>query len=199
MSATLVDTITGVILAGGKSSRMGCDKALLQLGDKTFVEQIAGTLHRVVTNVIVIADHREQFEFLHLPVYEDVFKNCGPLGGIHSSFKHTETQANLVVSCDMPLIDPSSLSLLLNATANCDVSIFSSPDVIQPFPGLYRRSGFSKLEHRLLHKKYSVAGFIDVVNSCTQPIPLLFARGAVNSFTHINIPSDYDTLQKEFH
>ena len=71
--------VTGVILAGGRSSRMGEDKALLQYNGKPFIQHIAETLLQILPHVIVISDRQKEYSFLNLPIYPDLFCDCGPL------------------------------------------------------------------------------------------------------------------------
>jgi len=198
MSPTTCNTATGVILAGGKSSRMMSNKALLRLQGKTFIEHIADMLRRVVPEVIIIADQREEFEFLTLPIYPDIYKNCGPTAGLHSSFMNTDAPAILAVTCDMPLLEASSLSVLLNSPPDYDAALFSTDGFIQPFPGFYHRSCLSRLETNLREKKYSVIGLVRTLNVIAHPILLSPDPLTLNPFTHINDPSDYRKLNEEY-
>jgi len=196
MSASTGNTTTGVILAGGKNSRMGSNKALLQIQGKTFIEHIAETLRQIVPEVIVIADQREEFEFLALPIYPDIYKDCGPLAGLHSSFMNTDIPAILAVTCDMPLVEASLLSTLLNSPPDHDAALFSTDEFIHPFPGLYRRTCLPRLEQNLEAKKYSVIGLIRTLNVITYPILPSPHSLKLNPFTHINNPSDYRKLHE---
>jgi molybdopterin-guanine dinucleotide biosynthesis protein A len=197
MSPKIAHPMTGVILAGGKSSRMGSNKALLQIEGKTFIEHIAETLRLVVSRVIIIADRQEEFAFLALPMYPDIYKECGPLAGLHSSFIHTDTPAVLAVTCDMPLLEASLLSSLLDVPPSYDAALFSSNEFIQPFPGFYRRSCLPRLEDNLQGKKYSVIGLIRALNVITFPVPPLSCSQKLNPFTQINEQSDYHRLHEE--
>lgn len=193
-----INDITGTILAGGQSTRMGQDKSLLTLNGKSFIQRIAEELQKIFTRVIVISDNANGYNFLHLPVYSDFYKDCGPLSGIHSSFQNTKTQKVLVLTCDMPLIDVPTLLPLLNAPPDCDANVFSSDDFILPFPGLYRRSCLSLLENHLQQKKCSVIGFLRALKVHINPIVIKPSTEEATTFAHINNPSDYLALCKEF-
>jgi molybdopterin-guanine dinucleotide biosynthesis protein A len=177
---------------------MGSNKALLPIHDKTFIEHIAETLSHVVPEVIVIADDRKELEFLDLPVYPDIYKECGPLAGLHSAFMHTNTDAILTVTCDMPLLEASLLSSLCAAPTDYDAALFSSDGFIQPFPGFYRRTCLTSLEDNLLKKIYSVISLIRTLNVITLPILPSVKSRSLNPFTHISDPSDYRIFHKEY-
>jgi molybdenum cofactor guanylyltransferase len=194
MSPPTNNTTTGVILAGGKSSRMGSNKALLRINGKTFIEYIAGTLRHVVSDIIIIADQREEFEFLALPIYPDIYKDHGPLGGIHSAFMHTDTPEIIAVTCDMPLVEASLVVSLLIAPLDADAAFFSDAGFIYPFPGLYRRTCLPQLEQNLGAKKNSVIGLIRMLTVTAYPIPRIQKS---NPFTQINDSSDYHKFREE--
>ena len=86
--------ITGIILAGGKSTRMGANKSFLKIGEQTVIERITYLMKSVFTNVIIISNTPDEYIFLNLPIYEDVYKGKGPLAGIHSGLKNSDTQKN---------------------------------------------------------------------------------------------------------
>jgi len=193
----LISNITGVILAGGKSSRMKRDKALLKFHDKPFIQLISETLHKVFENVIIISDHVEQYKFLYLPIYQDVYKDCGPLAGIHSAFVHTQSNGIFISSVDLPLIDVSAIQYILNQKCNADAILFSLDGQIQPLFGLYYRACLLKIENQLKQKRYSVVEFLDKIN--TNIILLNSKQINISSkiLQNINSPEDYQSLLKK--
>ena len=95
---------TGIILAGGKSSRMGTNKALLTIDGKTVIERIVNQLEQIVDEIIVVTNPFHDYEFLQLPMVEDKWKGMGPLAGIEAGLNASTTERNLIVACDMPFI-----------------------------------------------------------------------------------------------
>ncbi len=79
--------ITGIILCGGRSSRMQTNKALLKLGDKTIIEIILSEMKKVFSKVILSANECDDFSFLNIPIVKDIQFNRGPLSGIYSALK----------------------------------------------------------------------------------------------------------------
>lgn len=105
---------TGIILAGGKSSRMGTNKALLKIGGQTVIERILNGLQHTVTDFIIVTNSMEEYSFLHLPMVEDHWKGKGPLAGIHAGLSASKTDKNLIVACDMPFVSPKLGTILLD-------------------------------------------------------------------------------------
>jgi molybdopterin-guanine dinucleotide biosynthesis protein A len=104
--------ITGVILAGGKSSRMGTDKGFLKLNGKLFIEHIIAALTPFVSEIIIVSNHPEYDNF-KLKRVPDFVENAGPLAGVYSGLLASKTENNLVLSCDIPLINSEILAELV--------------------------------------------------------------------------------------
>lgn len=113
--------VTAFILAGGRSTRMGSDKALLELDGETL---LARTLQkaRAVAGRVCIVGAREKFE-LFGPVIEDVYAERGPLGGIHAALQATTTDLNLMLAVDMPFLPEAALKYLLDRARACDAVV----------------------------------------------------------------------------
>ena len=130
---------TGIILAGGKSSRMGEEKGLLLLDHKPFVLHIAEALQPLVKEIIIVSDQEEYDQFGHRRV-EDVFKNTGPVGGLHAGLLSSTTDNNFVISCDVPLITTALLSKLQDSDEeHFDVIQFKLQDKSMPLIALYKK------------------------------------------------------------
>ncbi len=89
----------GFVLAGGRSSRMGRDKALLPLDGRTLIDRVAGLVQRAAGNVTLIAP---EGRYMGYPVIPDLIANQGPLGGLYTALSATKASWNLLVACDMP-------------------------------------------------------------------------------------------------
>jgi len=131
--------ITGIILAGGKSSRMGLDKGLLLLEDSLFIEHIMNALYRCVDNIIIVSSNSDYDEF-GVKRVEDIIKNSGPLGGVYTGLHYSKTEYNIVLSCDVPLINSSTLSLLINGIdSEFDVVQLQSKNYKMPLVAMYKK------------------------------------------------------------
>lgn len=115
--------ITGIILAGGKSSRMGTDKGFMIFNGKPFAKYSIDAVKSFVSNIIIASNHSEYDNF-GLKRVADFIEDAGPLAGIYTGLKHSKTEYNIVLSCDIPLITSEIIELLVN-------QIDSDSDVIQ--------------------------------------------------------------------
>lgn len=117
--------ITGVVLAGGLSRRMGFNKAQAQMHGRSMLIRMVDKLKELTPNILVSSGSNAYPNILW-PQILDEHLNCGPLGGIYSALKVSNTSLNLVVSCDMPLVSTSLLKLIV-ATAAAGNSLITLP------------------------------------------------------------------------
>src|SRR5260221_3696108 len=118
--------VSGFVLAGGKSTRMGQDKAALSLNGHTLLEHALAALRCVCRDVAILGKY-ELYGTL-APVYEDIFPGCGPLGGIHAALSNSQTQYNIVIAVDTPFIMPEFLSYLVER-AIASGAVVTTPEI----------------------------------------------------------------------
>lgn len=104
--------ITGIILAGGKSSRMGTDKGFLKLNNKYFVQYSIDALKPFVSEIMIVSDNPD-YDTFGLKRINDITKNAGPVAGICSGLEASKTEYNVVLSCDIPLITSEIVEKLI--------------------------------------------------------------------------------------
>ncbi|NMM50350.1 molybdenum cofactor guanylyltransferase [Marinigracilibium pacificum] len=130
--------ITGIILAGGNSTRMGTDKALMQLNGKSFLTHILDALKPITNEIILVSNHKEH-QLFNLKCVSDILP-AGPLAGIYTGLYHSKTEYNLVLSCDVPLITTNLLKILVdNITNSADVIQLEANGQIMPLVALYKK------------------------------------------------------------
>jgi len=131
--------ITGIILAGGKSSRMGSDKGFVMYKNKAFIQHIIEAIKPLVNEVIIVSNNPD-YDIFKLKRVNDLIENAGPLAGVYTGLHYTTTENNLVVSCDVPLINTETLKKL---TANIDASIevvqLESQGKTMPLIAMYKK------------------------------------------------------------
>ncbi|MCH8316896.1 MAG: molybdenum cofactor guanylyltransferase [Bacteroidetes bacterium] len=157
--------ITAIILAGGKSLRMGKDKGLLQLNGLTFVERIYRVVSKVCAEVIIVAK-QDGYEYLGLPVFSDIYEDKGPAGGIHTGLFHSKSKFNIVVSCDMPFLSSDLLKFLLSYTGkNYDVIVPRHRGKLQPLCAVYSKNCFCQLELFIQQNQLKMMNIIEQLNT----------------------------------
>lgn len=131
--------ITGIILAGGKSSRMKIDKGFISLGEKLFIEHVIDALSPLVNNIILVTNDTNYDEF-GLKRVNDLIADQGPIGGLQTGLHYSKTNYNLVLSCDVPLITTDILQLIVNETTNeFDVTQIESKGKTMPLIAMYHK------------------------------------------------------------
>ncbi|MDD3654162.1 MAG: molybdenum cofactor guanylyltransferase [Desulfotomaculaceae bacterium] len=140
---------TGVILAGGKSSRMGADKALINIGQKGMIESVASELEKVCTEVLISGGDVNIGRRLGLKFIADLIPGRGPLSGIHASLHAAAYESCLVVACDMPFINADLASFMLQQVEGYDVAVPCHGIYLQPLFAVYSKSCLPALERYL--------------------------------------------------
>jgi len=188
--------ITGIILAGGKSSRMGRDKGLIELNNKPLINYTIEAL-KPYCDQILISSNSKEYKSLGYPVYEDKIKNCGPMGGIYSSLLHSFTLKNMVLSCDMPLISTELIRYVLDKSLEGKLSLpIHGANFIEPLCAVYPLEAIPFLEKFIKEGKLKL---IDLVNSIpTEQIRIDASHHFYHSdlFLNINRPGDLERASR---
>lgn len=141
----MIKEITGIILCGGKSTRMQTNKALLKIGKQTVIEIITTTLQSVFNDVILSANNINEYSFLNLPIIQDEFIDKGPLSGLHAAIKFSSTEKNFVISCDMPLIPLELINFIASYNSDKEIILPEANGKIQQLCGIYSKSIVSEI------------------------------------------------------
>lgn len=186
--------ILGVILAGGKSSRMGTEKALLLLEGIPLVQHVARTLASIFRDVAIIGGDRRKFDFLNLPMIPDVFEGSGPLGGIHAALSHSQPRSTFVLSCDTPFVPSQLVTYVLAHEQSAPTRIVSVDGVPQPLCGLYDPSCLSVMELDLRGGKNSVVKTLQEIAHSIIPVTPDLPFYTSHMLRNLNRPEDYHFL-----
>ncbi|ACZ42372.1 molybdopterin-guanine dinucleotide biosynthesis protein A-like protein [Thermobaculum terrenum ATCC BAA-798] len=154
--------ITGLILVGGKSRRMGFNKALIELtpSGPTVIQTVADKLKDVCPEVILVGSQLEPYRFLNLPQVPDEFPNTGSLGGIYSGLKSARTDYALVVACDMPFLNTELLKYMISLPRDYDVLI-PVLDEPEPMHAIYSKRCIPWIAQSIESGSYRIIGWFD--------------------------------------
>ena len=130
--------ITGIILAGGASSRMGRNKALLTWDGRPLVERVASTLAALTDDILIVSNDAASYQFLQLPIIPDVQPGYGPLMGLYSGLRAAQGELAVVTAVDMPFLSARLLSHLISLAPGYDVVIPHAQDRLHPLCAVYR-------------------------------------------------------------
>jgi molybdenum cofactor guanylyltransferase len=189
--------ITGFVLAGGKSSRMGTNKALLSLQGSTLIEHTKRVLEQVCESVLILGSRRLYGPFGFC--YEDIYPDCGPLGGIHVALLNSPTPYSLIIAVDTPFVTPEFLNYLVDRAlkSSAMVTVPRVDGVIQPLCGVFSRSFLPVAEAALKSGKFKIEPLFpkDHTLVLTEEDLAGFALGA-EMFDNLNTPDDFERARK---
>ncbi|MGL5689260.1 MAG: molybdenum cofactor guanylyltransferase [Bacteroidales bacterium] len=156
--------ISGFILAGGRSSRFGSNKAFASFDRKLFIERSIETLLPLCSSVSISGNYDEYSSF-NYPLIKDQIDQIGPIGGIYSCLKSSTTHINLFLTCDMPLLTSKIVSELIPNLSDADVRIYGNSDSIRyPFPGIYCKTVLPEIEDLILKDDFKIKSLLSRVS-----------------------------------
>lgn len=186
--------ITAIILAGGKSSRMGSDKGLTYFKEKPFIKHIIEAASPFVKEIIIVSNNAAYDKF-DCKRYGDIITDVGPLGGIHSGLTHSKTNVNLVISCDVPMLSTKVIDqLLASFSEDFEVIQTKSNEKTMPLVALYHKNCLPKIEQWLANDRRRVREFVATLNLKTIHIDQQYNDHLLN----INTPQQLKKIEHAF-
>ncbi len=177
---------------------MGTDKALLPFRDQTLLAHALQIAAAVAEKVVIVGPRARYSMFGE--VVEDVYTGCGPLGGIHAALGATQTEFNLVLSVDMPLMSPEFLRWLLDQACNTS-DLIVVPDALggqQPLCAVYRRSVQELAEQALKNGDYKIGHLFSHAPTCyISEAEMREAGFTPEIFRNVNTVAEYESLAQE--
>lgn len=183
-----------VILAGGKSSRMGKDKALLEIGGRNFIHQLMEELNGFDEKMIARGNN-STIEDVSWCVISDIYQNRGPIGGLHAVLSQCQSDALFCVSCDMPLLKNELVKDLCDIMREDDdaVVIKDRSGRIHPLCAVYRKTAAKIFERQILVGNNRLMSAFDKMR--VKYITIDSEKG-LQQLMNVNTPKEYLELQK---
>jgi molybdopterin-guanine dinucleotide biosynthesis protein A len=188
--------VTAFILTGGKSERMGQDKALLRLpSGSTLLENALAVASSVAAEVGVVGPRQRYGTYAWAgEIVEDIFPDQGPLGGIHAALSVTKTEWNIFIAVDIPQVSPELLRWMLKEAheGGRQVTIASVAGGLQPLCGIYRKSFKDRAEDSLNRGQNKVAASFDSASLRVLTEEEIRTAGfSPELFQNVNTPEDF--------
>lgn len=150
----LIEGITGIILAGGKSSRFGSNKALAKFNGKPLIERATGVLGRIFKNLIIITNSPLEYSYLKIPLFQDIVKGLGPVGGIYTGLDALDDGWAFFCACDMPFINEGLVRYLAGVRDGFDAVVPKVDWKIEPLHALYSKNCLPAIKELINKKEY---------------------------------------------
>jgi molybdenum cofactor guanylyltransferase len=182
--------VCAAILAGGKSSRMGTNKALLELNGKKVIEHVVAAVQRVADEVLLITNTPEEFAFLKLPMFRDEIQGIGPLGGIYSALRKCTTSHCLIVACDLPFLSEPLLRFLSENAGSDEVFAIDSGNGVEPLCAVYSKACLPAIEKQMAQQQYKVADLLAKVQARVVRFDASYSFYSPQLFYNVNTPEE---------
>ncbi len=190
---------TGIILAGGLSSRMQQNKAFLKVGDQQIIKRIQKELQAVCSDLMVVTNSPEEYLSLGIPTVVDIIHRKGPLSGVHAGLVNSKHYYNLVVACDMPFISKRLAEYFLERVPGYAAAVARIGGRPQPLFAVYSKACIEPIEQFLQADRRSITAFVEeqknllwVEEACVEALAL----GDTNTlFLNVNTPKDWAGAQ----
>ena len=187
-----IHNVTGVILAGGRSSRFGSNKALALVDGKPLIQRIADLMSSIFPACLLVTNTPAEYEFLSLPMTHDRYQGYGPLAGIHAALLQIRTPRAFVVACDLPNLSPELIRYLCSINAQeYDVIIPWLERGQEPLFRVYHKRSLAVINSCLQQKDCQIIRALKdlQVRRVSEP-EILAITGDLACFKNINRPED---------
>lgn len=191
--------MTGLIIAGGKSRRLGIDKRFLNIGGRTCMQRVLDAYRGIFDEVLIVADVVEPFQSLGVRVVVDLIPGRATLGGLYTGLHYAASERVFAAAADMPWINPAAIRIVLDQACSGDIVIPDVAGKLQPMHAVYSKACLPFL------RALVEGGTLKVHELCNCPdlrvhrIPqsdFIAADPALRSFFNINTPEDLAQAKK---
>jgi molybdopterin-guanine dinucleotide biosynthesis protein A len=186
------EEVTGAILVGGKSRRLGRDKVLLHYEGKPLALHQHELLESIFPRVLLIGHPRPELEALGLTCIPDIIPDMGVLGGIYTALSTASTPDVFVTGVDMPFLTPSLISTILSHRHNADAVIPKGPRGLEPLCAVYSKTCADTLKLSLERGTLKVMAALDSLKVVSPEV--VPGDGDQDPFININYPEDMEVL-----
>jgi molybdopterin-guanine dinucleotide biosynthesis protein A len=185
-----LNRITGIILAGGISKRMGTDKRLLEFQGKSFLENAYGLLKPFCEKVFISGNEIEGVNFSFIP---DRIQNAGPMGGIYSGLEFIQTDLMLVIPVDLPLLTSDVIEYLVNNHHRAfDATVYRFGKHVQPLVGMYDKRILPVIDSKIQNRDYKMQSLFDEIKT-----QFLDKKNFERYFFNVNTPEQYRKINPD--
>lgn len=188
-----------IILSGGKSSRMGTNKALLKINEKTNVERITDSLKPHFDDIILVTNDPESYRFLGVRIVSDLFPGSGPLAGIHAGLLASDCEMNFTIACDMPFVSGEIARALVNEGRDYDAVVPIINGKKQTLFAGFKKNVTTEIEKCFERGRLPIKHLLDHLNVLyvtENDLPVASNIDLERVFFNMNHPNEYEIAKK---
>jgi molybdopterin-guanine dinucleotide biosynthesis protein A len=190
--------MTGIILAGGKNSRMGINKAFLEIDGTRLIDNILAVYQKIFSEIIIVTnDPLSYMEFSDTVLVTDIYKEKGAVGGIYTGLFYATYDYSFVAACDMPFLNEDFIIYLTGQIRKHDIIVPELSEGFQPLHAIYSRNCLSHIKKLLISDKLKITGFYKEVRLLSIPEEKIkpFNKDG-RLFLNFNTPEDLEKEQQ---
>lgn len=192
--------VSAVILAGGKSSRYGTNKAFVKVDGIALIERVAEVLRSVFEQIVIVTNSPEDYSHLNMPMHRDVIPGLGPLGGIYTGLQMISTDGGFFVACDMPFLNPDLIRYMVslrNEKARFDVVIPRITWKLEALHALYGKKCIPPIKELFHSGNYQIVPlFQHVFVRYVETEEITRFDPQLRSFLNINRPQELQKIER---
>ncbi len=194
--------MTAIILAGGKSRRMGTNKALINFRGKTFLEHQIELLKGLFNEVIISANSPETYKDFNVPIVVDTYHDKGPLGGIYTGLLNSNSYHTFILACDMPFVEINLINKLKSFTKDSDKNVYDvvipeNKGQLEPLHAFYSKACISPIKIQIESGNLKISDFFSLVKvrKVKFNIPAAIRIYKNNPLTNVNTRDELNALK----
>ncbi|MFA4915970.1 MAG: molybdenum cofactor guanylyltransferase [Syntrophales bacterium] len=191
--------MTGIILAGGKSSRMKTNKAFLEIENERLIDMTVKIFREIFREVILVTNSPLAYLNQNVQIVTDIFKDKGALGGIYTGLFYASYGQAFVSACDMPFLNSSFIEYMVEHIGYYDIIVPDSADGLQPLHAIYAKSCLPSIKKLITSDKLKVTGFykgLKIFNISEEIIKAFDPDGRM--FFNVNSKEDLELILRGF-
>ncbi|MCY4132526.1 MAG: molybdenum cofactor guanylyltransferase [Nitrospira sp.] len=196
----VIGEISGVVLAGGKSKRMGMDKRHLSVHGKQLLDRVTSVLLELFPEVLlVLAEEDISRQDDRIRIVTDLMPDCAAVGGLYTGLYHSRYSRVFVVACDMPFINPAVIGLFLQKSDATDIVVAQLVTGLQPLHGLYSKQCLPVLKDMIDARDLRLQSIADKPGLTVHRVPeteIKCLDPQLVSFLNVNSPADLELANK---
>jgi molybdopterin-guanine dinucleotide biosynthesis protein A len=189
--------ITGIILSGGKSLRMGQNKAFIEIDGIPIINRIHTLFKELFQEIIIVTNQAERFLNFKARIFDDIIPDRGVLAGLYTGLFFSSYLYSFCVACDMPFLNESVIKYLIQKTDDFDVIVPKTKDGLQPLHAIYSKNCLEPIKRTIEQRKYSIIDFFPGVKiKMVEEYEFYSLDPMMESFINVNTPEELRLIKQ---
>jgi molybdopterin-guanine dinucleotide biosynthesis protein A len=196
----IANNISGIILSGGKSSRMGKNKAFIEIDGVPIIQRIHNLFKTLFSEIVIVTNEVELFQNFEAKIYRDLIPDQGALGGLYTGIYYSSFLHAFCVACDMPFLKGSVIRYLIEKMEDYDVVVPRTKDGLHPLHAIYSRNCLDAIKKIIEHGQFKIMDFYPMVKvNIVEESEFRTLDLARESFLNVNTPEELRFIEKQRH